>query len=326
MSTADSSSALPEPSANDRAESSARGALPAADTEIASLADVDIFSRDLPVSERRSVLTYQGASGPLNGQVAPTSDAVATEYALTVYVNDEELATVVCTPDAMDDLVIGFLASEGVIRNLQQVKSITIHPTRGSARVITNHAVNFNQAFYNKRYIASCCGKSRQTFYFYNDAHTAKRVDDHLVLTPAKVLAAVSRMDAEATLFKHTGGVHIASLHLADGTVVSRSDIGRHNALDKLFGYTMRNGVSLSGGFISFSGRLSSEVLLKVAKIGVGVVVARSAPTALALDIAEELNITTVGFVREDRFNVYTHPERIELNTDSSGGQRGARE
>lgn len=319
MSTAaDSSSALPEPSRDSPENLSRKGGLPAPDTDTSPLADVEVFSRDLPVSAQRSVLTYQGGIGPESGRLTGAADIVATEYALTVYVNDNELATIVCTPEHMDELVIGFLASEGVIRNLQQVQSVTIHSTSGSARVVTTHVVNFNQAFYNKRYIASCCGKSRQTFYFYNDAHTAKRVDDDLTLTPDEVLAAVNHMEEEATLFKDTGGVHIASLHLADGTVVSRSDIGRHNALDKLFGYTLRNGVNLSGAFISFSGRLSSEVLLKVAKIGVGIVVARSAPTALALDIAEELRITTVGFVRDDRFNVYTHPHRIERNDVSN--------
>ena len=85
----------------------------------------------------------------------------------------------------------------------------------------------------------------------------------------------------------------------------------RHNALDKLYGYALRQQLSLAGKVLTFSGRLSSEVVLKVAKLGVGIVLARSAPTALALDIADELNITAVGFVRNGSFNVYTHPRRI---------------
>lgn len=240
-----------------------------------------------------------------------TEDSVVTEYVLTVHVNNQEMATVVCSPEHMDDLVLGFLAAEGVIRSLQQVKSLVVHTHSGRARVETTSTVNFNQEFFNKRYIASCCGKSRQSFYFYNDVQTAKRVDDQTTLTPLQILTLMDAMEVDAGLFRETGGVHIAALCDAKGVIVSRSDIGRHNALDKLYGYVLRKELALTGKVVTFSGRLSSEVLLKVAKLGTGMVIARSAPTALALDIAEELNITTVGFARNRSFNVYTHPWRV---------------
>lgn len=240
-----------------------------------------------------------------------TTDEVVAEYALTIHVNDRELATIVCTPEYMEDLVIGFLASEGVIRSIDQVENITLGRLIGTARVTTANSVNFNQDFYNKRYIASCCGKSRQTFYFTNDAHTARYVDDPVQLQPDTVFALMDAMEAQSGLFHQTGGVHMAALCEPSGLQVARSDIGRHNALDKLFGLVLREHIPLAGKLITFSGRLSSEVLLKVAKIGVGIVLARSAPTALAIDMANELGITAVGFVRDASFNVYTHPWRI---------------
>jgi FdhD protein len=259
----------------------------------------------LPLSVERPAVRYQA------GDCVPVEDSVATEYALTIYVNDQELATVVCTPEYMDDLTVGFLSSEGIIRSLDQLTELTVNPRTGTARARTTNPTNFNQEFYNKRYIASCCGKSRQSFYFYNDAHTAKWVDDDVRLRPQEVLALIERMEHAADLFHQTGGVHIACLSDPDGFMLARSDIGRHNALDKLYGYSLRQGLSLAGKIITFSGRVSSEVLLKVAKIGVGMVLSRSAPTSLALDIAKELNITVVGFVRDAAFNVYTHPWRI---------------
>ena len=103
----------------------------------------------------------------------------------------------------------------------------------------------------------------------------------------------------------------MASLCTPEKVVLSRTDIGRHNALDKLYGHTLMQRESMTGKLIAFSGRLSSEVVLKCAKIGIGVVLAKSAPTALALEIADELGITAVGFVREGSFQVYSHPWRV---------------
>ncbi|WP_051663303.1 formate dehydrogenase accessory sulfurtransferase FdhD [Alicyclobacillus macrosporangiidus] len=260
----------------------------------------------LPLHTRRRILHYDG------GSFSVREDEVATEYALTVFVNDQEMATVVCTPEYMEDLVIGFLASEGVIRHMGQVQDLVISRFRGTARVRTSTDVNFNQAFYNKRYIASCCGKGRQMFYYYNDAHTAKRVDDPVRVQPSQVLTLMQELEASAGLWHVTGGVHAAGLCTPERLELSRVDIGRHNALDKLYGHVFRCGRDVAGRLVAFSGRLSSEVLLKVAKMGAGIVIAKSAPTALALDIAEALNITTIGFARGQAFHVYTHPWRVE--------------
>lgn len=261
--------------------------------------------RDLSPIANRKIIHY------VNSRASEVTDAVAVEYALTIYVNEKELATVVCTPEHMDELVLGFLASEGVIRSYAQVQDLQMSLYRGVARVSTHTDVNFNQEFYNKRYIASCCGKSRQTFYFYNDAHTAKHVSDAVTLSPEDILRLMAELDNDAKVFQQTGGVHMAALCFPDGKRISRYDIGRHNALDKLFGLVLQENLNLTGSVVTFSGRLSSEVLLKVAKIGVGIVLAKSAPTALALDMAEELGITAIGFVRGDSFNVYTESWRI---------------
>ncbi len=111
--------------------------------------------------------------------------------------------------------------------------------------------------------------------------------------------------------FKHTGGVHNAALCNTDGIILARTDIGRHNALDKIYGHCLKNNIRLDDKIIAFSGRISSEVLLKVSKIGVSIILSKSAPTELALEMAEQLGITAIGFIRNNRLNIYTHPERI---------------
>lgn len=266
---------------------------------------VDAASGELPQKDVRQVVQYRA------GQWNTCDDVIASEYALTIFVNDNELATIVCTPTDLEEMVYGFLASEGIIRLADEVEQIQLSRFMGTARVKTTRPVTFNQAFYNKRYIASCCGKGRQSFYFQNDAMTAKHVDDDVRLSPEQVFFVLDAMDEQATLFEETGGVHMAALCRPDELLLARTDIGRHNALDKIFGYSLMHQLSLSGTVVAFSGRISSEVLLKVAKIGVGIVVARSAPTLLAIDMAEELGVTTVGFVRGDAFNVYSHAWRI---------------
>lgn len=238
-------------------------------------------------------------------------DEVAVEYPLTVTLNGEEFATIVCTPSDLKDMVLGFLASEGVIRFPKEIKSLTLDESQGYAHVETDSNLNVSQDFYMKRMIGSCCGKSRH-FYFQNDAKTAKTVMSQWKLSADRCLALMDELQQQSVFFKKTGGVHNAALCTEDGIVAIRTDIGRHNALDKLYGHSLENHIRMADKAVAFSGRISSEVLLKISKIGTGILLSKSAPTDLALDLAEELNITVVGFIRANSMNIYTHPWRIK--------------
>lgn len=237
-------------------------------------------------------------------------DDIANEFPLTIHVNGEEFATMVCTPSNLEELVIGFLGSEGLIRFLDEIDSLTIDHDRGFAYVDLKNKKVVNKDFHSKRFIGSCCGKSRQ-FYFHNDVKTAKTIMKKSTIKVEQCLGLMKVMQESSSDFHSTGGLHNAALCTTDKMVISRSDIGRHNALDKIYGYCMQNRIPLSDKVIAFSGRISSEVLLKVSKIGVGIILSKSAPTTLAIDLAQDLGITAVGFIRGNRFNVYSHPERI---------------
>ncbi|MCX7568637.1 formate dehydrogenase accessory sulfurtransferase FdhD [Tumebacillus sp. DT12] len=259
-----------------------------------------------PVVKTRKILSYH------NGALLEVQDRIVTEYPVTIYLNSEEFATMVCTPEHLEEMVIGFLASEGVVRRYEDIKSVTLDENQGLAYVETEQVVKLNHQLYSKRYITSCCGKSRQSFYFYNDARTAKTITSrNVTVSPEDCLALMRQMQDGATVFQETGGVHNAALCDSQGVLLTRTDIGRHNALDKIYGHCLQNGIPVDDKIIVFSGRISSEVLLKVAKIGCEVVLSKSAPTELALEMADELGITAVGFIRGGSLNVYTHPERI---------------
>lgn len=256
------------------------------------------------VTITRSIMRFDGQD------FYEQEDEIAVEFPLTVMVDGQEFATMVCTPADLDELVVGFLASEGVIRKYDEIKSLTIDDSKGFAYVELVTKKEIQNHHHSKRFIGSCCGKGRQ-FYFYNDMKTAKTVMSKTTITGQDCQRLMTLMQESSSHFQQTGGVHNSALCSKEGIIVSRTDIGRHNALDKIFGYCLMNHIQLKDKIIVFSGRISSEVLLKAAKIGVGIVLSKSAPTNLALDLAEELGITAVGFIRGQGFNVYTHQERI---------------
>ncbi|MDM5284105.1 formate dehydrogenase accessory sulfurtransferase FdhD [Peribacillus castrilensis] len=260
-----------------------------------------------PAVEKRKILRFT------NGHIENAEDIIVTEFPVTVKINEQEFVTMVCTPEYIQDMVIGYLASEGIIRKYEEIKDIWVQEKEGYVHVKIDKLNPYYQNFQNKRYITSCCGMSRQGFVFVNDALTAKKMNEIRVkLTPDDCFRLMNNLQISATIFQDTGGVHNAALCDLNGFMLSRMDIGRHNALDKIYGYCLKNDISIGNKIIVFSGRISSEILLKVAKIGCEVVLSKSAPTELALQLAEELGITTVGFIRNQSLNIYTCPERIQ--------------
>lgn len=251
-----------------------------------------------------TTLKYEGKA------FTPFEDEIVTEFPLTVRLDGEEFATMVCTPTDMQDLIVGFLAAEGIIQTYQDIHSLSIDKDAGFAYIELTNKRTVNKDMVSKRVIGSCCGKSRQ-FYFLNDAKTAKTIMTRNQISAEQCLDLMRQLQSSSHDFQKTGGVHNAALCDANQVLVVRTDIGRHNALDKIYGYTLQQTVSMKDKVIAFSGRISSEVLLKVSKMGIGILLSKSAPSDLALQLAHDLGITAVGFIRDQRMNIYTHPERI---------------
>lgn len=259
-----------------------------------------------PMKSENKIWKYE------DGKMHYVTDTIVTEYPITIMLNDQEFATIVCSPDQIEELVIGFLASEGIIKSYKDIKEITMIKLTGRVIVRTHKMNRLNELFHSKRVVSSCCGKSRQNFYFYNDAFTVKPLENLSInMTIEQCFRLMQLMEKSSVIFQDTGGVHNAALCNQNELIIARTDIGRHNALDKIYGHCLKDSISLSDKLIVFSGRISSEVLLKVAKIGCGIVLSKSAPTELAVRLAEDLNITIVGFMRKNSLNIYTNPDRI---------------
>lgn len=248
----------------------------------------------------------------VDGRCRESVEKVVQEKAVTIQVNGEELATVVCSPWHLKFMVVGFLCSEGILRQLDDLKKITVDEEMGVAYVeIPGYESSLAGKMFLKRYISPCCGRSRAPFYFSSDALLCKTVESELKVPSAMISRLAGELEERSRLYQQTHGVHNAALAENGEIIIFHEDIGRHNTLDKILGQCFLEGIPLVDKIIVFSGRVSSEILLKTAKMNIPLLISRSVPTDLTLDLARDLGITVIGFARGKSFKVYTHPERI---------------
>jgi FdhD protein len=236
---------------------------------------------------------------------------VAREYPLTVMFNDEQLATLLCSPDDMENLAVGFLYSEGLVRNREEIKGIAIDEPRGIVRVNTDNPHGIDPELFMKRVITTGCGRGISFYNFADLDQKQQKVDSDMKVTPAQILDLMKAFQTRSEIYQKTHGVHGAALCDASGILFFKEDIGRHNAIDKIFGHCLMGDIPLADRIIMTTGRISSEILFKVAKRNIPILVSRSTPTDLAVDLAGELGITLVGYVRGGHMNVYAEAGRI---------------
>lgn len=253
---------------------------------------------------KREIAAYD--SGILENREAK----VVMEKPLTVFLNHNELATMICSPSGQKELATGFLLSEGIIKERADIEDIRLREEDGLLWIETREPVVQTDSFL-RRHIASCCGKGRAGLYFINDARDLQPVASNWAIKVDKLLELIQRLDEDSHTFHQTGGVHSAALADETRLMVQYEDIGRHNAVDKVLGWALLNGISTRDKCLLLSGRIASEILIKAARSHVPVVLSRSAPTELTVELAEELKICVVGFARGEKLNVYTHPERV---------------
>ena len=237
-------------------------------------------------------------------------DVVAREFPLTIILNNQELVTMLCTPKELDSLAIGFLASEGIIGKKSDIKQVSVDENRGVVRVeTTEEHITANELIF-KRLITSGCGRGA-SFYTAADVQNRARVELATTVSAEEIASLMREFQHHSELYRNTGGVHSAALCDRKQILVFNEDIGRHNAIDRIFGQCLMKGINTAGLIIVTSGRISSEILLKVARGNIPIIISKSAPTDLSVKMASELGITLLGFARGHRVNVYTNDWRI---------------
>ena len=251
----------------------------------------------------------------------PATDDVATEAALEIRLHGQPFVVTMRTPGEDAALAAGFLLSEGVAAGLEDFGAMaqptTAEGTTGDVVEVTLRGVALARlptVLAGRRHVtatSACgvCGRPSADAL----AFTAPPIDADWTF-PASVLATLpDRLRAHQAVFDQTGGLHAAGVFTREGTLVhAAEDVGRHNAVDKVLGALLLAGaLPLSAHVLCVSGRASFELVQKAVMAGIPMLVAVSAPSSLAIDLARERNVTLAGFVRGGGFNVYTHPRRI---------------
>ena len=258
--------------------------------------------------------------------VAGRSDVVTTEEPLEIRIHhgdtDHTAAVTMRTPGNDFELVAGWLFGEGIVRTRDEIARIAYCVDRGLGEEQLYNVVNVHirragpldvRSLERHFFTSSACGVCGKAG-IETLAASARPVADGPRLAPATLYELPRTLRAAQGVFESTGGLHAAGLFDSEGDLVAlREDVGRHNALDKLVGWALLEGrLPLGDQLVLVSGRASYELVQKCVMAGVPVMCAVSAPSSLAVDVAREFNMTLVGFLRGERFNLYAGAERLE--------------
>lgn len=286
--------------------------------------DIDIPDCE-PSSTRRVILTRRDGDGTRRIDDAVTVEEpleIRLGYQLVGQPAERSVSVTMRTPGADHRLALGFLYGEGILDGPDDIAAIDdITDDDGNddniVRITVADGVDVDLASLQRNFYttSSCgvCGKASLQALRVDECTTLDDIE--MALQPATVAGLPPKLRDAQPLFETTGGIHAAGLFDERGQLIElREDVGRHNAMDKLVGSRLlADDLPVGPNVVVLSGRASFELLQKALRARVPMVVAVGAPSSLAVDLAERFGITLVGFARGERFNIYTHPRRIEL-------------
>ncbi len=236
-----------------------------------------------------------------------TQADIIGEQTVTLTVNSEPWLSFMCTPSDLEALAIGFLFNEGIIQSMGEVASVRVCPGEENIDVWLIRSVNKPEKWIrttgcsggNTSVVSSPPRKLSPTF----------RNDD--LLPAEKIGILIKQLSAAQEIYRKSGGVHTSALSDGEKIILVAEDIGRHNTLDKLAGRCLMDQINPKQKIILTTGRISSEMIQKAGRIGATLVISRTSPSSLSVQMAEEMGITLIGYARNDRFIIYTHPGRV---------------
>lgn len=253
------------------------------------------------------------------GSFAPIDDALAVEEPLEIRLAGRRFTLTMRTPGNDEELAAGFLLAEGFIAKADELGEIRrVRDAKGANEpnaidiILNVRAEGLRERLKRHFTISSSCGVCGKTSIESITRRIAP-ISSRAKIAAATILTLAATLRESQQVFAATGGLHACGLFDLEGKLLAtREDIGRHNAVDKIVGWALANAMlPLSKSLMMVSGRLSFEIVQKAAAAGVPILAAVSAPSSLAVELADEAGITLVGFLRDASFNVYTHRARI---------------
>jgi FdhD protein len=242
------------------------------------------------------------------------TDYISEDLPIHLFLNKHHYGTILCTPKQLEELVVGHLLSEGLLKSTNEIDKLTIKKD-GKCLVTLRPDIDAETRISTSqryaRLIISSCGAPNYR-PIPEIINTFPKMDLTFTVAANVISESVKQLNFIAEEFRKTGGVHVAALCSPDGQVVALAeDVGRHNAVDKVIGAVAIKNMSFSKLFLALSGRLTGDIVLKAARTKIPLIASLSAAISSGIETATLTNITLIGFVRGKRMNVYTYPERI---------------
>ncbi len=231
---------------------------------------------------------------------------VETPVSLTV--NSQVWITFMCTPVNLEALAVGFLYNEGIIEKMDEVVDVRVCEHGDNVDVWLNHDVVQPTSW---RRTSGCTGGVTAVDLLAKPNVSFER--DQFKVEPEAIGKLVEMLFESQSLYRETGGVHTSALSNGEKILISAEDIGRHNTLDKIAGLCLMNAMWPETRILITTGRISSEMLQKAARMNAPILISRTSPSSLSIEMAERYGITLIGYARKHRFNVYSNTQRVGL-------------
>jgi FdhD protein len=233
---------------------------------------------------------------------------VIVEMPVSLTINGELWLTMMCTPIDLEALAVGFLFNEGLLESRDEIVDVRVCPTGDNVDVWLNHSVEKPAQW---RRTSGCTGGMTSVESSANQTATQPIISNGVALTPEQISGLVARLFEAQNIYRQTGGVHTSALCDGDQLIAIAEDIGRHNTLDKLAGLCLLNNTHCERHIVVTTGRISSEMMQKSRRLGASIVISRTSPSSLSIQLANQWGITLIGYTRRNRFNIYAHPGRV---------------
>jgi len=243
------------------------------------------------------------------GSIEEYTTDVIIEAPVDISINAKYWLTLMCTPSNLDELAIGFLYNEGLINTIEEIKMVEVCQNGSNIDIWLNHELDIPKRLHRT---SGCTGGT--TSVKLDLKNQAKPSPTRI--SSLKITKLLDMLQENQNLYAMSGGVHSSALSDGEELLIVMEDIGRHNTLDKIAGSCLReNGFPAESILIS-TGRISSEMLQKAARIGSAIIISRTSPSTLSIEYADQLDICIIGYARKDRFKIYSHPEFVVHPSD----------